>query len=162
MGHLNSALLRLEYEILNVSLATLSDNYSVPITILEDQAKNENWKQWWPEEDPDAAANSFATQAEEYTEMQTKRLQVFAIARELYLAPKCLHLEAAIIQAATDAVQNTDVASDSNSLRQMAALYKDIASRSLLERVLGGKADESGIPSVIIRNLAGSAGCDLS
>lgn len=157
MGHIDSKLLRLEYEILNASLEDLAKSAGVPVGILQDQADSEAWAQWWPDaplKEP-SKETSVVQQSDDFIETRTKRLQVFAIAREMYLAPKCLQLEAAIIDAAKEAVQDIDVASDADSLRKLAAIYKDVASRSLLEKILSGADNDSGIPNVIIRNLAG-------
>jgi len=43
-------LIRLRYEILNISLADLATETQVPLPILEIEAKNNEWKQWWPED----------------------------------------------------------------------------------------------------------------
>lgn len=41
-------LLRLRYEILNISLADIASELEVPPSLLEKEAQVNKWKQWWP------------------------------------------------------------------------------------------------------------------
>lgn len=157
MSDTKTSIMRLQYEILNKSIREISEDSGVPEGLLQERANEDGWKQWWADvPNPDLKDAGLVQMADDYVETKKKRLQVFAIARELYLAPQCLRLESAILDAACSCLQEEINLSDPAALRHISALYKDISSRSLLEKILTGSEDESGIPSLIIRNLTGS------
>lgn len=165
---------RLQYEILNVPLSQLASDANIPVGLLEQEAKASNWKQWWPEEDTVVwlekqrkialeseeahTANSeeemLSQQSEEYIERTRKRLQVYSLAKEIYLAQKYLKLEAALIKKAHDILEECQTI-DPAGIKQLSALYKDMVSKSPMSTLLSVSADESGIPNLIIRDLSG-------
>ena len=167
----DSNLMRLQYEILNKTPHELSASTGLPLSIIESTIKDEGWHQWWPEpsiyeqletskslsnSDPDVVITDeelFVSQADQYIDRTRKRLQVYSLAKETYLAQKYTQLETSIINSAINALSNLE-ATDTSGIRAMSALYKEMFSKNS-GAILSAAVDENGLPSVVIRDLSG-------
>jgi hypothetical protein len=153
-------LMKLQYEILNVSLEHLAKKYEIPLFLLEKEAKDFGWKQVWPNEPemlPTDEENTFAITSDAYIENARKRLMMFSLAKEILLSQEYLNLEYEILKKASTAIKGVD-ATAVTALKTLSALYKDM-SRNLLSAgsnaAISVGTDEGGLPTVIIRDLSG-------
>jgi len=167
----DSNILRLQYEILNRTAADIASDTHLPISIIESTIASEGWKQWWPESsiqeqlaisrtlaniDPDLHISDeeiFVSQADQYLERSRKRLQVYSLAKETYLAQKYMQLEVALIDKAIAAIEELPPAAV-QGIKLMSALYKDLQTKGSAA-LLTAAIDESGLPTVIVRDLSG-------
>lgn len=163
MQELNIPVLRLQYEILNIPIAHLASKMGIPVSMLVQEADEGHWAQWWPEENAiehlrnqqEASEKDLLTQqSDEYLERSKKRLRVYAAAKEIYLAAAYLQLEDSLISRARELIDTC--ALDASAVKQLSAIYKDLTSKSPLSNIFMDADEESGIPSLIIRDLSGS------
>jgi len=171
------AILRLQYEILNTSLDSIAAANSVPVELLQREATEHNWKQYWPDDEfsfttistpewdetvaaeetaPQDAASRMALESEQYIDMARKRLAVYSLAKETMLAHRYLALECDIIKAAQAIVDGLQTYTPQD-IKYLSAVIKDLTSNSNLSNLasISIKAGEDGIPSVTIRDLSG-------
>lgn len=157
-------LMRLQYEILNISLESLAKTAQVPISLLEREAKQSGWRQLWPESDEvemqfEEGEDKFSISSDAYIEKAKKRLTAFSLARETALSMKYLELEAAIIDKAQEVLDNIPVGQASASVAKvLASLYRDM-SKNLISAGAANNStldiDGGGIPTLLIRDLSG-------
>jgi ribosomal protein L16 Arg81 hydroxylase len=158
-------LLRLQYEILNVPLERVAASADLPLVLLQEHAVEEGWKPYWPESDlitpppvegadPLSEDDILTSQAELYSARTRTRLQVYALAKELYMASKFAQLEASIIGKALDVVSTMTENADPAAVRMLSSLHKDMTSK-LQSLAISLGADEGGMPTAIIRDLTG-------
>ena len=166
MTTIDIPLLKLQYEILNISLDQLAQEVNVPKSILEQEARNNNWTQWWPDTEPQFTIglhipdgqedDEFLTPLEEGSQAflkQTRvRLQVFNLAKEVYLTHKYASFEAALLAKAKDIVGTAATAQELSSLSN---ILKNLVPPSKAAHSLTLGQSDDGIPSVIIRDLTG-------
>ena len=178
-------LLKLRYEILNVSLADLAEEIATPLSILEKEATLKNWAQWWPDSLPGVLTTpspilpsdsptdpSYINDEEDYSDQLTPleegaqtyvkesriRLQVYTLAKEIYLAHKYATLESDLIDQARIIVE---VATTPQDLAQLSSVFKNLgslltsAAKSHGQSALAIGQNEDGVPTVIIRDLTG-------
>lgn len=175
-------LLKLRYEVLNVSLAELADEIATPLSILEKEAALKNWTQWWPDSLPEVLAPfstpvlpsdplidpSYISDEEDYSDQLTPleegsqtyikesriRLQVYTLAKEIYLAHKYATLESDLIDQARNIVE---VATTPQELAQLSNVFKNLGSllTSAAKSSLAIGPNEDGVPTVILRDLTG-------
>jgi len=165
-------ILKLQYEILNVPLAILASETGLPESILQSTITEQGWVQWWPEtsmqqciedscalsadsDNPSSAEELMTAQADAFSERTRKRLQVYSLAKEIYLSQRYLKLESALISKAHTIIGNLSD-NDAQSIKQLSALYKDMMTKSPMSQMLSLGQDENGMPSVILRDLTGS------
>jgi hypothetical protein len=160
---------RLSYEILGVPLKDLADTLGLPLSMMEKIAKEQEWQQWFSEDDSSSFSlvegtegeellegeDIFTVRADQFLDKNRKRLQVFNMAKQLALVELYADLETKLLAKARSAIE----AVDEESVRDIAtlsgvfqALTKDI--QGLNSAISMGK-DESGLPTVIIRDLSG-------
>lgn len=168
-------LLRLRYEILNVPLADLAKEVSIPLSILEKEAKN--WKQWWPDTDPLALSSApssdpptepsldtdlygdeeLLSPLEEGAELFIKetriRLQVFNLAKDVHLSHKYASFESQLMNKAKGLIGSVATPQD---MTPLANLLKHLQTRSGAQLAIS--KTEDGLPTVIIRDLTGREG----
>lgn len=171
MTELDTHILKLQYEILNVTVEQMSKDTGIPVSLIQDTIDAEGWTRWWPEEPTvdlfkkqaeDARAMDDETsdddilnqQADEFVDRARKRLQVYSLAKEIYLATKYLQLESALIAKAHGILETCDTL-DSAAIKQLSALYKDMKHHGV-SSLLQAAVDDSGLPSLIVRDLSGS------
>jgi len=171
MQTLDLHVLKLQYEILNISAAQMARDTEMPESLIQDTIDAEGWQQWWPEEpqvelfkkqaeqaslvDDDLSdGDILAQQSEEYVERVRKRLQVYQLAKEVYLATKYLQLESALIGKAHDILETCETL-DASAIKQLSALYKDMKHHGV-NSLLQAAVDDSGLPSLIVRDLSGT------
>ena len=157
-------LMRLQYEILNISLADLARTAQVPIVLLEREAKQSGWKQLWPDSDEAAlqfeeGEDKFSIASDAYIEKTRKRLTAFSLAKETALSMKYLELESAIIDKAQEVLDNIPIGQASASVAKvLASLYRDM-SKNLISAGASNNStldiDGGGIPTLLVRDLSG-------
>jgi hypothetical protein len=162
---IDTELLRLQYEILNFSVADLAKQTGMPESIIQKEVDSQNWKQWWPTDKHFAEANPedeledsevFALQSEQYIDTAKRRLAVYTLAKEIHLAQKYLALESSLVDKAKDIVDEIK-SSDAEAAAKMSRLFKDMTTKNplaSLQSIQFGE-DEGGIPTVIVRDLTG-------
>lgn len=171
MPDLDLHILKLQYEILNTTAAQMAKDTNLPEDLIQETIDAEGWVHWWPEEpvveifkkqaemallvnDDVSSEELLSQQAEEYVERARKRLQVYALAKEIYLATKYLQLESALINKAHGILEDCETL-DASAIKQLSALYKDMKQHGI-SSMLTAAVDDSGLPSLIIRDLSGS------
>ena len=193
-------LLKLRYEILNVSLEELAADVGIPVSTLAIEAHS--WNQWWPtpilptpldsctdtsalptttsaqlsSTADSSEAHSFESAAgadlldeydplleEEESELETGsqaylrdmgiRLQVFNMAKEVYMSHKYAGLEATLIDKAREAADGmTCLPQD---LKYLSSIFKDLAANMSTGKSMSVGVNDDGLPTVIIRDLRG-------
>lgn len=159
---MNVAHMRLQYEILNRSLKHLALENSVPLDMLEDEAKDHGWKQWWPEPDlivdPDVDKDELLIiQSDAYLERAKRRLAVYNVSKEILLAQKYYDLENKILDAALKLLEMTQTMA-APSVQALGMLYKTLMSRSVSSAVVDMSfgVDDGGLPTVVVKDLSGT------
>lgn len=176
------AIMRLQYEILNTPLAQISVEANLPPSLVEKEALTQGWKQLWPDEpillappedllpttltdleQASARADALSLEIEQYLDKSRKRLKVYTLAKETLLAHRYLALEVSLLSTAKDMLDNAlngepHERMTPQALKQLSALYKDLSSESSLSKIAGLSiaTDDSGMPTVIIKDLSGS------
>jgi len=166
------ALLRLRYEILNASLASIASDEGLTPKSLENEAHDNNWKQWWPsiedlqyafstssdtpsDSDNDDDGFEELSPLEEGSTLYIKeaklRLQVFNLAKDLHLAHKYAAFESALVTKAHSLVAHCVEPAD---IRQLTMSLKDLPGKVAAAGLAISQGDD-GIPTVIIRDLSG-------
>lgn len=173
-------LMRLRFEILNISLADISDEAGIPLTILEKEALAKGWEQWWPDTDdlmaiaptaPSLASldesplenlpddlpidlDEMMTPLEEGSQKYIKetniRLQVFNLAKDVYLSHKAATFENDLIDRAKTLVS---MAATPQEMNPLVNLLKTLMTKS--SSGLSINENDDGLPTVIIKNLTG-------
>lgn len=164
-GNMDVELLKLQYEILNFSAEDISKATGINLKIVENEIKEQGWKQWWPTdklfaeanpEDEQDEAEVFALQTEQYIDTAKRRLAVYTLAKEIHLAQKYLALESSLVKKAKEIIDEIK-SGDAEAAAKMSRLYKDMTSKNpmqALQSIQFGE-DEGGIPTVIVRDLSG-------
>lgn len=162
-------LMRMQYEILNVSFGQLAELSDLPASMIKEEAERAGWKQLWPEEsavvspEHDDAGNEvpvdyFAASTDAYIESSRRRLKVYSLAKDIFLATKYFELESALINTAIDALEALQSQGlKAQDIKFLSAMYKDLTSGSNLANLAASSigTDESGIPTLVIRDLSG-------
>jgi hypothetical protein len=155
-------LAKLQYEILQVSLKELAEELGVPLNLLEEEARINNWTVLWPEKaNTNDDTDTDKDDIEAYIEDRQKRLTAYSVAKEILLSQKYLELEANIITKASnvlDAISipysSTDAGIISKAIKDLSGLYKDMTkNRKNLELSLG--LNSQGLPTAVVRDLSG-------
>lgn len=161
MSQVNSTLLKLQYEILNVPVEDLAAQMNVPVSILHAEILKNKWTQLWPDEPvifadncSDPLTTSTPLDIEQRTEMARKRLQFYQIMKDTYLSSKYLTLESAIIDSAISYLDTIE-SQDAKSLHRIASMYKLLCSCNTLSENKLSLLNESNTPLAIIRDLTG-------
>lgn len=170
---LDSNLMRLQYEILNISVDQLAAEAKIPVAVIKSYIISEQWTPWWPEPDldlvpppvstdidalpPPDSTELFILQSENYMDRARRRLAVYTLAKEIYLAQKYLKVEAAVLDKLHDIATASDTVS-ADEIKKISAAFKDLINKNSMASLqsISFDADEGGIPSVIIRDLSGS------
>lgn len=165
---IDTELLKLQYEILNLSAQDISDKTGMPLSVIEKEIENQGWKKWWPDDKPFAEAEPddemedaevFALQSDQFIDKAKRRLAVYTLAKEIHLAQKYLALESSLVDKAKDIIEKIGDG-DAEAAAKMSRLYKDMTSKNpmaALQSISFGE-EEGGVPTVIVRNLTGQRG----
>jgi len=152
--------LRLQYEILNKPLADLAATLGIPVTALEVEAKRAKWLQWFPEPDMSIDSGEIRTDdmcelAEDFVTRSKQRLSIYNIAKEILLAQKYFALETKIINEANAILDGADL--DAKTVKALSSLYVDMTKTSVSNALasLSFGTDDSGLPTVVIRDMSG-------
>ena len=162
-------LLRLQYEILNVSVESIATTTGIPVDLIQREVEKGKWSPLWPleenepqlqiEEDQDA----FTVSSNQYIEKTKRRLQAYSLAKDILLACRYLELESNLIKKANDALANlTDCTiAQASGLKTLSSLYRDLVKDGIGRATgLQMSTDEDGLPTVIIKDLSGRGGND--
>jgi hypothetical protein len=167
----NIPIFRLQYEILNKTLAELAAGASIPMSILQKEARDQRWKQLWPavpKAEPESGTSlplsyedrqeQLALEADQYIEETNKRMRVYNLAKDIYLATKYLALEVKIIDTASSILDEVSQDIDPRNLKLLSALYKEMTSGTSLASMAKNIAelDETGLAQVIFRDFSGA------
>jgi hypothetical protein len=165
----NIPIFRLQYEILNKTLAELAAGASIPMSILQKEARDQRWKQLWPaipKTEPELGTSltyedrqeQLALEADQYIEETNKRMRVYNLAKDIYLATKYLALEVKIIDTASAILDEVSQDIDPRNLKLLSALYKEMTSGTSLSSMAKNIAelDETGLAQVIFRDFSGA------
>lgn len=157
-------ILRLQYEILNVSVESIAKQLGLPPEVVAIEIEREGWKPLWPNDDETPlevgeGEDAFELAIDKYISRARKRLMAYALAKEMLLAQKYLQLELGIVDTALQTLKSIDSSSVS-AIKTLASLYRDMCKNSLsstsnLSMQTG--LDEQGLPTVIIKDLSGHA-----
>jgi hypothetical protein len=160
---------RLQYEILNKTLTELAAGASIPVSILQKEARDQRWKQLWPaipKVEPESGTllsyedrqEQLALEADQYIEETNKRMRVYNLAKDIYLATKYLALEVKIIDTASTILDEVNGEMDPKNLKLLSALYKEMTSGTSLSSMAKNIAelDETGLAQVIFRDFSGA------
>lgn len=155
-------LLRLQYEILNVSAASIARQAGFPVELINDEINRSNWTPLWPDDDEpkltyEEDEDVFSVSTDRYIEKTRKRLMAYSLAKEVLLASRYLELEATLIKKACETAESLDSSSPA-ALKTLSALYKDLAKNGVSGTSLQMGTDEAGLPTVIIKDLSGQNG----
>lgn len=159
---LNIPHMRMQYEILNRPIAQLALENNLPINMLQKEAEDNGWQQWWPESDvvlcPDVdQEEKLVIQSEAFLDRTKHRLAAYSVAKEVFLAQKYFQLETAILDAAIGFLEvHADL--DAGSIHDLGSLYKNLSSTSVTKALttMTFGEDEGGMPTVIIKDLSGT------
>jgi len=158
--------LRLQYEILNKSLAEIALDINIPLKAIEQEAENNDWVQWFPESnkiDFEDLTISLENEEEvrqelieEYINHSKQRLAIYNIAKEILLAHRYFELEIRIVKEANEILNNLDNL-DAKTVKTLSSLYVDMTKTSVSNALasLSFQQDENGLPTVIIKDLSG-------
>lgn len=166
-------LLRLRYEILNISLEDLAKEIDTPLPIVQQEARNNNWTQWWPNSLPinsldlpiaappsgiavttddfdEEGLSPLEDGANNYIKESSVRLRVYNLAKEIHLAHKYASFESALLDKAKALV---DSAADPSDVLNLVRSLKDLIGKATSVGLQ--VSNEDGLPTVIIRDLSG-------
>jgi len=164
-------IIKLQYEILNISVESICSSSGLNPLIFPDIIKKHGWKRWWkdPEEpeaeivhDGDPRVDEFGEdlltiQSEAYVDRTKKRLAAYALAKQVLLAQKYLELESKLISKALESIRDIDT-SNTAGIKALSSLYKDLTKGSSLDGAfsVGVGQNDDGLPQLIVRDLSGS------
>jgi len=169
---IDTQLLRLRHEILNVPLETIAEEIKVPLSILEKEARG--WQQWWPDSlfsisssssgltvTPNQEVDYYEDESdlsplEEGADLYMKeyriRLQVYTLAKEVYFAHRYASIEAALL----DQIGNmAPVAVAPQDVKHLVASLKDLPSKVASAAGIKLGMSDDGIPTLIVKDLSG-------
>jgi len=156
-------LLKLQYEILNVSITSISRTTGIPEDLILREVERGKWTPLWPN-DPDEPKlhveedeDLFTVSTNQYIEKTKRRLQAYALAKEILLATRYLELESALIKKANETLDSMDPSvTTASALKTLSSLYRDLVKNGLSSVTsLQLQTDEAGLPTVIIKDLSG-------
>ena len=153
-------LLKLQYEVLNVSAEAIAHATGLPVDVIEAEIARKGWTRMWPDEDEPAllaaeGEDAFKLQSDAFIEKTRKRLFAYSLAKEILLATRYLELEAGIIAKANECLMYIDPQSGASAVKALSALWKDMAKSAAAASAFSIGQDESGMPTVIIKDLSG-------
>jgi hypothetical protein len=160
---------KLCYEILNKPLASIADDLGLPVSMVEKEACDGNWFQWFPDTESDHKAltereqdelegtDLFTLRAEQYIERNRKRIQLFTLAKDVVMLEKYADIELNLLVQTREALNSLDTET-TNSLKTISSIYKDMIKQITTSNTAlsMGKDEQTGLPTVIIRDLSGS------
>jgi hypothetical protein len=111
---------------------------------------------------PDLEEDEFTSSTAFIIERARRRLQVYTLAKETYLASRYLDLESALLNAAIAKINDMSSAHEGSyspqDFKHMSAMYKDLLNGTSLSSAASSLqigTDESGIPTLIFKDLSG-------
>ena len=157
---LDVPLMRLQYEILNVSVQSLAESTGLPDGAIEDEIVKKGWQRRWPDADEpplliEPGEDSFKLQSDAYIEKTRKRLHAYSLAKEVLLATRYLELEAGIISKANQCLMHIDPSMGPAAIKALSSLWKDMQKSATQAAAFSITQDEGGLPTVIVKDLSG-------
>lgn len=159
---LDVQLLRLQYEVLNVSAEAIAHMTGLPLDIIVDEITCKGWTRLWPDEDEPALTISegedgFKLSSDRYIEKSRKRLQAYTLAKEIILSTRYLDLEAGLVSKANECLQHIDAQTGVSAVKALSSLWKDMTKDKSTMASMQMTVDDTGLPTVIIKDLSGRA-----
>ena len=161
---------KLSYEILNTPIEELADNLGLSPNMLQDVIDKHGWVRRFPEsnaiplspgyapegEEVLEGEDIFTVKADQFIDFTKKRLQLFNIAKTLALTESYARLEFSLIDKVQKSVDEIPVV-DNTGISKLAAAFRTLVKDlSGLTSAVSFVQDESGLPTVILRDLSGS------
>jgi len=158
-------ILKLQYEILNVSIESMASQAQINKGVLESIIENQKWKRKWvdPEEPEltldkdDFEEDELTVQSEKFVERAKKRLAAYIIAKNILLAQRYLELEASIVNKAILLTNQIDETGSTKAVKDLSVLFNNMLKGAPLNNILELQAlkDIGGLPTLVVRDLAG-------
>jgi len=154
-------LLRLQYEILNVSAESIARATNLPISAVQDEIDRKGWTPVWPddEEPPIEIAegeDAFKLTSDRFIEKTRKRLYAYSLAKDVLLATRYLELEAGLVSKANEVLDLVDPQVGIATVKALSSLWKHMQKSASAASASFG-VDEMGLPTVVIKDLSGRA-----
>jgi hypothetical protein len=155
-------LLRLQYEILNVSAESIAQTTGLPLSAIQDEITHNYWTRMWPDEDEPPleiaeGEDTFKLQSDRYVEKTRKRLYAYALAKEVLLATRYLELEAGLISKANECLTLVQPETGIAAVKMLSSLWKDMQKSTSANSAFSFGTDEMGLPTVVVKDLSGRA-----
>ncbi len=164
MARIDLQHLRMQFEILNKSIAQIAADANTIEKGIQDIATKENWQRWFPEPDLEIdhtmtvplTSDQMEEMADEFTKRTSLRLKMYNIVKDILLAQKYLALETRIIDEANNLLDVGDLAP--RDVKALSALYAEMTKTSIRDALASFSFgdDGSGLPTVIFKNMAGT------
>ena len=153
-------LLRLQYEILNVSAESIAKTTGLPLSAIQDEITLNQWTRMWPDENEPTleiaeGEDVFKLSSDRYVEKTRKRLYAYALAKEVLLATRYLELEAGLINKANECLTSIDPVTGVSAVKMLSSLWKDMQKSAAANASMSFGMDESGLPTVVVKDLSG-------
>ncbi|MCK9408277.1 MAG: hypothetical protein M0R68_04005 [Bacteroidetes bacterium] len=155
-------LLRLQYEILNVSVESLARSAGIPQDLIQREIDKGRWTVLWPDENEpklvvEEDEDLFTVSTNQYIDKTRRRLQAYSYAKEILLATRYLELESNLIKKANQVLENLTTVdmTAASGLKTLSSLYRDLSKGLSSVSSLSLGTDEEGLPTVIIKDLSG-------
>ena len=150
-------LLKLQYEILNVSAESIAHSTGLPLEAVQDEITSKQWTRMWPDEDEPTleiaeGEDQFKLSSDRYIEKTRKRLYAYSLAKEVLLATRYLELEAGLISKANECLTTIDPAIGVGAVKALSSLWKDMQKSGGAATTFN--ADDLGLPTVVIKDLS--------
>lgn len=153
-------LLKLQYEILNVSAESIAQCTGLPLSAINEEIVRSGWTRLWPDEDElpleiAEGEDEFKLASDRYIEKTRKRLYAYSLAKEVLLATRYLELESGLIAKANECLDTIDPQIGVAAVKTLSSLWKDMQKSAKTD--LAYNADDLGLPTVIVKDLSGRA-----
>ena len=157
---LDIQLLKLQYEILNVSIDALAAETDIPADFLQEEINRLGWARMWPEEGElplvaDEGEDVFKLQSDAFIDKARRRLCMYQLAKDALLATRYLELEAGIIKKANECLSHIDPQAGAAAVKTLSSLWRDMQKNSAQATAFSVGTDETGLPTVIVKDLSG-------
>jgi len=162
------SLLRLQYEILNVSIESIARRSNLNPELLKALAIEEEWEHKWidpddpePESDlnPDSdfPEDELTIKSEEFIERSKKRLAAYTIAKNVLMTQQYLELELSLVRKTIEHLENMP-AITSKDLQSISHVYRNLLNGTPIMDILAmrDKQEDGGIPLLVVKDLAGA------
>ena len=155
-------LLKLQYEILNVSAESIAHSTGLPLSAIQEEITAKGWTRMWPDEDEPTleiaeGEDEFKLSSDRFVEKTRKRLHAYSLAKEVLLATRYLELEAGLISKANQCLVHIAPEVGVAAVKTLSSLWKDMQKSASANSSFTLGQDEMGLPTVVVKDLSGRA-----